>query len=99
MKECRTYRISGVRGAFLYPAFLCGLLILLGAIALDGGILARYGIVSVGLHWAVALYLLVRRKNSMTRCDVLLFQAGVVVYTPLLYLAKMLTRVLQGELG
>jgi hypothetical protein len=99
MKDDKTYRINEVRGALLYPTFLCGLLLLLGAIALDGGMLARYGLASVGLHWAIAVYLYVRRRNCMTRGDVLLFQAGVVLYTPLLFVAKTLILRLQREPG
>jgi hypothetical protein len=84
--------VGSPREAFVFAMLQQAVLFLLAALLLDGGVvLRRVTIASIGF-WCFVLLLLIRRRNSPTRVDIILVKYGI---WPLL----LITIVAAGLLG
>ena len=57
------------------------ILLLLSALFLDGGIAFRVCLAATGIHFTIALWILVRRINDMSRGDYLVVSCGLMNFS------------------
>ena len=82
---------SSLRTAFHWSIVQQGILVLLAALVLDGGIIFQRVLVAMIAFWCFVLVLLIRRRTQPTSGDILFIKFG---FWPLIVIAVVITTVL-----
>lgn len=94
MNAKKTWRIQELHGALAGPVLVQVVFMILTSMILDGGFCASIVVAAIVGHWLLVLWIVLRRRNALTKTDTLLIKTGFFLWLPIAFMVMLILQAL-----